>query len=75
MEEMGDLGFKVHEKHPVEEDRLLHKELIDMYLFSVDDLIRQQEHQGKAKKVCLAIEDQGKVKAYRLHLIHILKHL
>ncbi len=53
---------------------MLHKELIDMYLFSIDDLIQQQERQlGKAKPVCLAMDDRGQLRGYRLELIQILK--
>ena len=62
------------EASPAEVDRSLHKELIDMYLFSIDDLIRQQEkQQGKSKEVCLAKDDKGLVRGYRLELIQILK--
>ena len=44
------------------------------YLFSIDDLIRQQEEeQGGPRAICLALEDKGMVQAYRLQLIQILK--
>ena len=65
---------EVLESSPAETDRGLHKELIEMYLFSIDDLIRQQEEeQGHARTICLALEDRGMVRAYRLELIQILK--
>jgi len=62
------------EPSPAEGDHDLHKELIEMLLFSIDDLIRQHEEvTGEAKPICLADDDEGLVKQYRTQLIKILK--